>query len=484
LHRQDEREAQIAMMRHRLKRDVSLYKDQQDTVFTVTISPQGSELLPEEYHDHIQLRLTVPSDYGMSPCSIRLVTSGPGSSIVEKKFNEHARANTKGWTLLSHLNFLSEKFTTLLLDDTIYHNEIKSPGVDTEEVEARKNPTPNMVTEKNATADVSETHSQEESLPALAEDSSSLGNEPRPATSAADSDSEVDASDEEVYSSGPSMKLREQGTAIEFPGIEMSNIGYLEIHGLHLMVRCERCKTSNEFVNIVSGPFGRDSKVQSLRCEKCDNVMGVSFRKNLMFSTNHNAGYLDLVGCVATDILPSSYTPTCGPCSESSTVPFRKVEFGRRLFQNCRNCHAKMSVLIPDFRLDVQSTGDLSHERVGPAKPKKKSDTLGLIGGTPLPKKGSCEHYKKSQRWFRFSCCGRVFPCDRCHNVAMDHSEERANRMICGRCSREQNFSNTCIFCRHSFEHHFSPFWEGGKGTRDKSRMSRKDPRKYKRVPK
>ena len=25
-------------------------------------------------------------------------------------------------------------------------------------------------------------------------------------------------------------------------------------------------------------------------------------------------------------------------------------------------------------------------------------------------------------------------------------------------------------------------FWEGGKGTRDKARMSRKDPRKYKRV--
>lgn len=26
-----------------------------------------------------------------------------------------------------------------------------------------------------------------------------------------------------------------------------------------------------------------------------------------------------------------------------------------------------------------------------------------------------------------------------------------------------------------------SGFWEGGKGTRDKARMSRKDPRKYKR---
>lgn len=476
----DRREAEMSIMRQRLKDDVTLYSDQSDAVFTVRISPQGSELLPEEYQGSVQVRLTVPKDYNLSPCHIKFVNSGPGSETVEKNFNSHAASHMRGWTLVSHLNFLSEKFMSLLLDDTVDHRILdQNAGTSTtEKTEYNVETAESYVSDKAKSKQPADDH---DGAPSLDEDSTDHDSSAAPST-ASDSDSD---SDSEYEGEGtPSLKLREQGTAIEFPQLEMSNIGYLEVHGLHLVVKCERCKTFNEVANIVSGPFGRESKLHSLRCEKCDHVMGIGFRKNLLFSTNHNAGYLDLVGCSAVDILPSSYTPTCGPCSESSAVPFRKVELGRIVTQNCRNCHAKMSLLIPDFRLDVLSTGDVSRERVGPAKSKKKSEKLGLVGGTPLPNNGSCAHYKKSQRWFRFSCCGRVFPCDKCHDAAMDHTEERANRMICGKCSREQNFSNVCVFCRQSFEHRFSPFWEGGKGTRDKTRMSRKDPRKYKRVPK
>ena len=38
----------------------------------------------------------------------------------------------------------------------------------------------------------------------------------------------------------------------------------------------------------------------------------------------------------------------------------------------------------------------------------------------------------------RFPCCGKVFPCDVCHDSTEDHPMERANRMICGYCSKEQ----------------------------------------------
>lgn len=55
--------------------------------------------------------------------------------------------------------------------------------------------------------------------------------------------------------------------------------------------------------------------------------------------------------------------------------------------------------------------------------------------------------------------------------------------MICGFCSREQNYRpEDCGICHTVLiGKRGSGFWEGGKGTRDKSRMSRKDPRKYKR---
>lgn len=77
--------------------------------------------------------------------------------------------------------------------------------------------------------------------------------------------------------------------------------------------------------------------------------------------------------------------------------------------------------------------------------------------------------------------------------------------MICGYCSREQNYRpEDCGICHSGLiKKAGSGFWEGGKGTRDKSRMSRKgmwfylvvfgegiciltgkaDPRKYKRRP-
>ncbi|OQN98368.1 hypothetical protein B0A48_15636 [Cryoendolithus antarcticus] len=52
-----------------------------------------------------------------------------------------------------------------------------------------------------------------------------------------------------------------------------------------------------------------------------------------------------------------------------------------------------------------------------------------------------------------------------------------------GHCSREQSYRpSDCSICHSSLvSKKGTGFWEGGKGTRDKSRMSRKDPRKYKR---
>jgi hypothetical protein len=51
--------------------------------------------------------------------------------------------------------------------------------------------------------------------------------------------------------------------------------------------------------------------------------------------------------------------------------------------------------------------------------------------------------------------------------------------------SREQNYRpEDCSLCHQGLVGKKGHgFWEGGKGTRDKSRMSRKDPRKFKRAP-
>ena len=74
-----------------------------------------------------------------------------------------------------------------------------------------------------------------------------------------------------------------------------------------------------------------------------------------------------------------------------------------------------------------------------PKKKKVKDPALaGIRVGNPLPDQGTCKHYRKSTRWFRFPCCSRVFPCDTCHeeNNKDGHEMLRANRMLCGFCSR------------------------------------------------
>ncbi|CAG7941043.1 unnamed protein product [Penicillium salamii] len=138
---------------------------------------------------------------------------------------------------------------------------------------------------------------------------------------------------------------------------------------------------------------------------------------------------------------------------------------------------------IPEVKFLLVGSAAISARGALPLK-RKPQEVLGIVAGQELPRRGRCQHYAKSQRWFRFSCCSKVFPCDKCHDAETDHPNEHANRMICGYCSREQIYRpENCGICKAILIGKAgSGFWEGGKGTRNRALMSRKDPRKFKRV--
>ena len=82
----------------------------------------------------------------------------------------------------------------------------------------------------------------------------------------------------------------------------------------------------------------------------------------------------------------------------------------------------------------------------------------------------------------RFPCCGKLYPCDACHDEAEDHVMERANRMVCGFCSREQSYASSrpCVGCGGDMVGgRAGAFWEGGMGCRNKTKMSKNDVHKY-----
>ena len=183
---------------------------------------------------------------------------------------------------------------------------------------------------------------------------------------------------------------------------------------------------------------------------------------------------------------------TCFECDDTLRLP--PFVRNRRLERNCGSCHAKVAFKASRLQLEEHS----APRREG-VKEQKEEDPMErdlaafrqrvtqrpITEGQPLPDLGKCKHFKKSRRWLRFSCCGKAFPCPICHEASGCPAAVfgiMAHRMICGQCSREQDFSNAlCAFCGFNMVKSSSAThgWHGGEGTRDRSVLSKKDKKKY-----
>lgn len=270
-----------------------------------------------------------------------------------------------------------------------------------------------------------------------------------------------------------SSKTVEKGTALLFPSIELYGIEILELSVLNLSVKCSRCKTTHDIKNLKHGVEKTDS------CSKCANPFAASYTQEPIHQHSNRAGLIDMGGCTIADLLQSTFTPTCSECSKPA-AGINAVR-GDSKSNICRECHTRFNFNLPEVKFLRVSPGSLVPSAI---TGRKKREKLGLQAGEELPARGTCKHYRKSHRWFRFSCCGRVHPCDKCHDETEGHINEWASRMICGFCSREQRYAvEACGFCGRSvIGKRGRGFWEGGQGTRDRRLMNRKDGKKYKRV--
>jgi hypothetical protein len=190
------------------------------------------------------------------------------------------------------------------------------------------------------------------------------------------------------------------------------------------------------------------------------------------------------------DILPSDLIGTCLDCGKEAF--FENVITQRRSEQSCRFCHFKMALKIKRYSIEdiIQSvTSPASTHGIGTCsqvdiKKKNRETSEKIIPGQPLPKNGTCEHYKHSYRWFRFQCCGKAFPCDVCHDASdctQANMGKIASRMICGLCSKEQSSSVKECSCGNQVGHKkiTTSHWEGGTGCRTQLFMSQNDKKKF-----
>ena len=443
-------------------------------VYTLPIEPKRRVELPSSLRGVKTLHLIIPVLYPLQPLRVQLnEADAEEAEPVEELFAKKAAGQAQ-MSLMSQLNYLAANLHILAKMAALEARAAREMEEQRErEEEASEGTKADLDAEQDVRAHV-------KVIPRPPEwtviETAEAGEESDSESSfdfCSDSDgggATINATDTIL----PDSKV-EKGTAIYFPSIELHGVELLQVSLLSLNVKCDRCKTINEVANLRHGVEKSDS------CRKCANSFAVKFTQQLVHQNSTRAGLIDTGGCTVADMLPSTFVPVCSKCSTPAAQGFVSVQ-GDGITNVCRECHAKFTFKIPEIKFLRISPGSLLP--ANPSGNRRNRENLGLHAGEPLPDHGACQHYRKSYRWFRFSCCGRVHPCDKCHDEAEGHVNEWASRMTCGWCSREQRFApEVCGFCGRSVVgRRGKGFWEGGKGTRNRTLMSRKDRRKFKRV--
>lgn len=474
------RAQEVRQLEARMGREPLFHKSSDGIIYTLPIEVKRRTDLPAGLQSVRSVQLIIPLLYPLQALRILLNdVESTDAEGVEELFVEKA-AEQRQMNLMSHLNYLAANMHLLArqAESRVKKTgdvELTAPEDAAADVQAKE-------AEHTSTADDAKSHIHV--IPRPPEWSMSSDEE---GTDESDSDEYTGSEDGHDHESGVTLdhpqdaqstaahRTPERGIAITFPSLEMHGIELLQVTSLSLALKCERCKTVNEVIGL------KDSIEKQTSCKKCASPFAVKFRPEFLHSHSTRAGFLDAAGCTVADLLPSTFVPTCSNCSTQAAQGFSAVR-GDKATNICRACHAKFSLALgPEVKFLPYAPGTV---RLPSGAQRHKTEKLGLHAGTPLPDRGACAHYRRSYRWFRFGCCGRVHPCDRCHDAAEGHENEWAPRMICGWCSREQRYDpESCAFCGRSvIGSKGRGYWEGGKGTRDKVLMRRGDKRKYKRV--
>ncbi|QSZ36034.1 hypothetical protein DSL72_007158 [Monilinia vaccinii-corymbosi] len=471
------REVETRQLEARMGR-LPLYKKSSDGIaYTIPIEPRKRGELPPAIKAVKAIQLFVPTTYPLEPCRIKLEgVDAPDAGTIERAFGQKVE-DAKALNLMGHINYLAQNMH--LLAKTVLKIEPKTfPVAKTPPLVEQ----PKDLKGKGVATEVSEEKSHIQYIARPPE--WTVVNAEDADYSDSDSMYSYDSGDESESEGGVEVEAEpaasapnpERGTAISFPFIELYGVELLEVTTLNITVKCSRCRDITEIQGLKTGV----SKTET--CRKCAAALIICYRRDFVHANNVRAGFLDLEGCVVGDMLPSSFTPTCSTCSTGYPAPGVVSIRGETTTNVCRECHTKFTFSIPTIKFLQISSSATPHNLLA----RKRKETLGITPGTPLPKNGLCRHYGKSYRWFRFSCCEKVYACDKCHDAKEEHVNEWAKRMICGWCSREGPYRpEDCAGCGErviSRRRGGASFWEGGKGTRDKTRMSRKDKRKYRRV--
>ena len=285
---------------------------------------------------------------------------------------------------------------------------------------------------------------------------------------------------------------------INLTGVQLNNISIVQISNIKLLLKCSKCKKAAFESKYMKLNKQKNVFYMGTVCPRCQNEIFSVFISDFIHPHNlTNAGVCYISGGIVIDYLPSIYSLDCEKCGQSKTIKLRTGCLHSN-DSNCRKCNTKLNFVILSSKISNIFISDLKHlsdikitnfekfnfaikDDINLDNYVKKFDKV-IQEGKELPDFGACKHYKHSLRWFRFSCCNKIFPCDTCHDESSDHNSEYAKTVLCGFCACEQSSSNKiCQKCGKMFtkSEGGKKFWEGGKGCRDPKFMNARDSHKF-----
>lgn len=265
------------------------------------------------------------------------------------------------------------------------------------------------------------------------------------------------------------------GFKIVLTNVELiEGAGTLKCTKISLTLRCNRCKKSCDATTVLK-------KDNQHRCLKCSKIIGFVFQPSIFHQFSSVLGFLHLINgqIVDMNLTECVFLVDCLNCSKQTVID--GMHYGQKFASWCNFCNQKILICIEGAKFQASTPSSFEVKNVSAKKAKKNQDPVIQVG-EPLPQYGTCKHYKKSYRWLRFPCCGKIYPCDVCHDENQkDHEMKFASRMICGYCSKEQPYGKDkqCIACSANVTKKANAHWEGGKGCRNKIQMCRDDKQKY-----
>lgn len=271
----------------RLGRMPLFQKSPDELSFVIPVQPSKVERLPVSLRPIKTVKLLVPRLYPLEPSSIELQgVRSPEAQSVEVGFSKWVKANAQ-LNLMSQINYLTSNMHTLVTTALESASEPKlEPKQEptTSSADLPDNPAPSG--SNNLTFEmVDKPHIRVIPRPPewSARDTDE-GSEVSDFSTSEDSFTDEDGDDEDGGAPVPDMPAptSERGVALSFPYLELYGIELLELVGLYITVKCDRCKEHLDVRNIPQVKDKSDALAPKVEtCKKCTNTM--SLGKNILF---------------------------------------------------------------------------------------------------------------------------------------------------------------------------------------------------------